>query len=38
MIKKVEIVSSIDVTQPKDIKDLEDRILNKIKKGDEDGK
>jgi hypothetical protein len=38
MIKKVEIESSIDVTQPKDIKDLEDKILNKIKKGDEDGK
>ena len=38
MIKKIEIESSIDVTQPDDIKRLEQKILDKLKKGDEDGK
>ena len=38
MIKKVEIESSVDVTQPDDIKKMERRILDKIKKGDQNGK
>jgi len=38
VVKKVEIESTIDVTPPDDIKQLEQKILKQIKKGDKNGK
>ena len=38
VVKKVEIESSIDVSQPDDITQLEKRILTQLKKGEHNGK